>query len=265
MCGEHTWSALVEAGFSLGERLVYLTSPMMRGDDVAKLQLQLGALGFDAGRVDGIFGPITQRALREFQHNVGLVADEVCGRDTVDALARLQPRAGHGTVAGVRERQALRDGPHELDEQRIALVHLGDAEALCGLIGADLGRLGATTAVFTAADWSSLAREVNGFDATACLALSIDDAPRQEARFFETDGFRSFGGERLAERLLAELPRTPTWSLGLLRGMRLPILRETRPPTVVLKLGPAESVDEHRALISSAVSRAITTWVADPA
>ena len=59
VCDRDTWLALVEAGYSVGDRLLYLTSPMLRGDDVAELQLRLGALGFDAGRVDGIFGPVS--------------------------------------------------------------------------------------------------------------------------------------------------------------------------------------------------------------
>src|SRR5205807_4048981 len=66
-CGPQTWASLVEAGFRPGDRLLYYTSPMLRGDDVAELQRRLGALGFDAGRVDGIFGEDTQRAVLEFQ------------------------------------------------------------------------------------------------------------------------------------------------------------------------------------------------------
>ena len=88
-CDAATWSALVEAGYRLGDRLLYLRSPMIRGDDVADLQRRLGALGFDAGRVDGIFGPDTDRALGDFQRNSGLVSDGICGPDTVAALARL--------------------------------------------------------------------------------------------------------------------------------------------------------------------------------
>ena len=86
ICDASTWSALVEAGFTLGTRLVCLRSPMMRGDDISELQLRLGALGFDAGRVDGIFGPMTQAAVGDFQRNAGLVSDEVCGPETI-ALA----------------------------------------------------------------------------------------------------------------------------------------------------------------------------------
>ena len=35
VCGRHTWSALVEAGWALGDRLLYHRSPPLRGDDVA--------------------------------------------------------------------------------------------------------------------------------------------------------------------------------------------------------------------------------------
>ena len=36
-----------------------LTAPNLRGEDVAELQRILARLGFDCGRVDGIFGPDT--------------------------------------------------------------------------------------------------------------------------------------------------------------------------------------------------------------
>ncbi|MGD9754642.1 MAG: peptidoglycan-binding protein, partial [Acidimicrobiia bacterium] len=88
---ELTWSILVEAGYQLGDRQLYLRAPMMRGDDIADLQGRLGALGFDAGRADGIFGPLTAAALAEFQRNAGLSSDGICGPDTVEALHRLGP------------------------------------------------------------------------------------------------------------------------------------------------------------------------------
>ena len=81
--GYQTLSAIIEAGFQLGDRLLYLHVPMFRGDDIADLQLQLNSLGFDAGQVDGIFGPDTSKALIEFQHNIGLTADGISGIETI--------------------------------------------------------------------------------------------------------------------------------------------------------------------------------------
>ena len=36
-CGPHTWAALIEADFRLGDRMLYLRSPMTRGDDITDL------------------------------------------------------------------------------------------------------------------------------------------------------------------------------------------------------------------------------------
>src|SRR4029077_5089017 len=83
VCGPQTWSALVEAGYHLGDRHLYLRQPMLRGDDVGELQQRLGALGFDAGRTDGKLGPLTEAALRDFQRNAGLTVDGVCGPSTL--------------------------------------------------------------------------------------------------------------------------------------------------------------------------------------
>ncbi len=50
MVGPDTWGQLVEAGYQLGDRTLYLHSPFHRGDDVGALQRKLNGLGFDAGR-----------------------------------------------------------------------------------------------------------------------------------------------------------------------------------------------------------------------
>jgi len=109
ICGPQTWAALVEADHRLGDRMLYLRSPMTRGDDVTELQRRLGSLGFDAGWLDGIFGPDTEAAVRDFQHNQGLTADGVVGRDTVHSLERISGRiTDDRTVAAVREVERLR-------------------------------------------------------------------------------------------------------------------------------------------------------------
>ena len=263
VCDHDTWMALVEAGFSFGDRLLYLTSPMVRGDDVAELQLRLGALGFDAGRVDGIFGPMTQTALLEFQQNMGLVTDEVCGPDTVAALNRLHPRAGSSSVAGVRERHRLRSRASTLT-LKVCIAHLGEADLLAGAIAADLRQAGASVGITAGDDWSAIAQAVNEFGAEVCVALSIGAGSGCEVAYFETSGFQSAGGSQLAHLLAAELPSNPKWPLTTVVGKRLPILRETRPPTVAVRLGPADVVAEQRYLVAASIAGAVTRWSTTP-
>ncbi|MGH8881803.1 MAG: peptidoglycan-binding domain-containing protein, partial [Stackebrandtia sp.] len=45
--GRNTWTELVEAGWRLGDRILYFKHPPLRGDDVMTLQAHLNALGFD--------------------------------------------------------------------------------------------------------------------------------------------------------------------------------------------------------------------------
>ena len=49
------------------DRVLKLTSPYLSGDDVEELQLILQELGFFEEEVTGVFGPVTQSAVKEFQ------------------------------------------------------------------------------------------------------------------------------------------------------------------------------------------------------
>ena len=87
-----TWRALVEAGYTLGDRLLLRTRVPLSGDDVVDLQRRLNQLGFDAGSEDGIFGKATQAAVEEFQRNTGLPVDGRVGPGTIEQLQRLLDR-----------------------------------------------------------------------------------------------------------------------------------------------------------------------------
>ena len=84
-----TWTALVDATFTFGNRLLYLRLPHFKGRDVAILQTALATLGFFCN-LDGIFGAHTEQAVRDFQQNVGLNNDGIVGHKTFSAIERLR-------------------------------------------------------------------------------------------------------------------------------------------------------------------------------
>lgn len=57
-----------------------------RGPNVQLLQAALLRAGFSPGPADGIFGPSTDRALRDFQQDNALAADGSAGPSTLRAL-----------------------------------------------------------------------------------------------------------------------------------------------------------------------------------
>lgn len=60
----------------------------LRGSDVMELQALLRKIGYNPGAVDGVFGSLTDQAVRQFQRNNGLTPDGVVGPNTYNALRR---------------------------------------------------------------------------------------------------------------------------------------------------------------------------------
>ncbi|RJQ04075.1 MAG: peptidoglycan-binding protein, partial [Bacillota bacterium] len=62
-------------------RVLQIVIPFMRGEDVLAVQRALETRGFNPGVIDGIYGPNTETAVRNFQRAAGLpVTGVVCGR-----------------------------------------------------------------------------------------------------------------------------------------------------------------------------------------
>ncbi|HVI40915.1 MAG TPA: peptidoglycan-binding protein [Anaerovoracaceae bacterium] len=67
-------------------RVLKLVSPYVRGSDVSALQAALKKRGYTVGTIDGVFGPLADKAVRKFQKNTKLVVDGKAGPKTNAAL-----------------------------------------------------------------------------------------------------------------------------------------------------------------------------------
>ena len=85
-----TWSVLVDEGYQLGDRTLYLRLPNFHGNDVRQLQERLNVLGFSCGPADGVYGVHTEAAVKLFQESIGALADGMAFPDTFDAIERLR-------------------------------------------------------------------------------------------------------------------------------------------------------------------------------
>jgi len=266
VCGPQTWEAVVEAGLGLGDRFLYLRRPMLRGDDVADLQRRLSALGFDTGRVDGIFGDLTSKALADFQRNIGLPVDGILGASTVRELRRVTPRRSQPElVSTVRDRDRLRRAPRTLFDRRVAVGEEGGLDALVAAVRRALIPTGALVVPLVHPDGSAHAVAANAAHADVYLGLRLDpDRAACSAAYYSGYRYVSEGG-----RILAELvARRSAGALGVpcagVRGMTLAVLRETRMPAVVCELGPPQAVVRHAGTLARALVDALATWVATP-
>lgn len=263
ICGAQTWAALVEAGYSLGDRMLYRAARMLRGDDVADLQRRLSGLGFHTGKVDGIFGPHTEQGLLEFQRNAGLTVDGICGPATIRALHQLGDR-GH-PVAPLREREALRDRPPTLDGRRVAVAEQGGLGALARAVEREIAGRGGQVSVLQHPDGAELAAAANAADVEVFVGLALDgDGESCTTAYYRGHGGESPVGRRLAELTQCVLPAALGVKDGGIRGMSVPALRETRMPAVLCQLGPPSAVVERSAQVAIALRDALATWAATP-
>jgi N-acetylmuramoyl-L-alanine amidase len=268
--GPDTWGQLVEAGYQLGDRTLYLHSPFHRGDDVSALQRKLNGLGFDAGREDGLFGPLTDRAVREFQRNVGEEPDGIVGIDTLSTLERMRPTESGPGRAVVREAESVRSMRSSIDGQVVAIdagITAGTAEQLIASALADeLAAVGAKPVVLEASGTSGssgLARAANELSASACISLQV--APEEAlgvmsvCAYFGSATTHSPAGKHLAELIAEELERE-LGSPGHLEGLTHAILRETRMPAVQIQ--PCERAAADVPSIARAVATALGRFFA---
>ena len=67
-------------------RTLRLKTPYMRGADVTEFQTKVKAHGHEAGKIDGVFGKMSDAAARAFQKSKSLAADGIVGVKTWAAL-----------------------------------------------------------------------------------------------------------------------------------------------------------------------------------
>lgn len=262
MCDSATWSTLIESSFTLGDRLLYFTSPLQRGDDVAQLQLLLSRTGFDCGRVDGFLGKNTAKVLTEFQQNYGLIPDGICGPQTLQALHRASRNSGVGPGVGIiRERHTATRHGQDLNNLRIVIGQFTELDLLSAELADRLRALNTQVAVINDTDAHRHAQLANDFAASLYIGIEARESQVCDIAYYRTEGFHSVPAHIYATLAVEAIERSAPWFKPTVSGMRLQVLRETTMPAVVCGLGPVTRITPHCAVLAEDLTNALFTWI----
>ncbi|MEA3501870.1 MAG: peptidoglycan-binding protein [Actinomycetota bacterium] len=253
--GPETWRTLVDAGFRLGDRMLYRRSPMMRGDDVSRLQQSLGSLGFDAGKVDGFFGPDTLRAVLDFQHNRGMAEDGFAGRAVTEELLLMASATDKPGREVVREHEWVDSLPQPIAGARIYVdPNRGEPStpdstwSAATRLASDLQLSGARILLSRSVDTSPSerfrARRANRLDVEIVVSITVPSDDTEGVFYFGTPLSTSEAGKALALHLASRLSVS-----SLPRAV--PMLKETRSPAVVIAI--ADPSPETGSIIAQAI------------
>ncbi len=238
--GPDTWRSLYEAGYRFGDRLLFLRRPMMRGEDVSEVQSRLSALGFDSGKVDGIFGPATERAVLEFQHNRALAEDGKVGPSVVTEIQLVTRGAMKKGREAVREKEWLRRLSPTVAGARVyldagcrddrELVTAWEAASAAAILLQERGGLPVMSrSVDTKLPERVRATRANRLGADLIVAFQLDASDENCVFFFASEHSMSEVGRKLAQSVAA---RTG----GRVEGRASALLKETRAPAVIVSV-----------------------------
>ena len=263
--GVETFAAIDGARWSLGDRiLVHTPGHLQRGEDVVALQERLNTLGFAAGRVDGRFGPETERAVRSFQRSYGLPGDGSVGPETLRAFEDLRRSVSGGSATILRERELIRRSGHSLSGRTIVLdpghggsntgasAHgLVESQVVMDLARRIEGRLTAigVSVIYTRTDSTCPTEDeraalANAAGADLVISLHCDshdagDASGVATFFFGRDRATTWSavGEHFADLLLREVVARTGLANCRSHGRSWTLLQQTRMPAVRVEAG----------------------------
>ena len=277
---EITARSLEEARFKLGDRVLsFNSSSLMRGDDVSNLQDRLIQMGFNCGKVDGIYGANTERAVKEFQKSVGIAADGKCGPATLISLMRLVKTVSGGASNQLREsvKHSVRSpalankvividpswGGEFTGESANGVVESEIVFDLAQRLEGRLIALGVNVVLTRSANNSPLEvdriKVANSVNADLVIALKVDSYKNEKANgvatyFYGRDdkGVRSVVGERFANLIQREIcARTDLLNCHT-HAKSWDLLRLTIAPTVRIDLGYLSNPKDAKRLAAAA-------------
>ena len=217
---------------------------------MAELQVRLSQLGFDPGRVDGIFGSRLDQALVEFQRNCGLEPNGTLTQCTLVELRRFSSRAERTLVGEARDEAGFEPsrrgplivwGPSPLTETVARQLPNSDF---------DESRTGWTV--------ERIASYANEVGARGVISLSQDsNGDALHLHYWSSYQSYSRSGEQLASAIAGAVSHDDITRVEV-TGMALPILRETQMTTLHVEHRPlAPDVLGQLAMI---VSRAVNEF-----
>ena len=83
------WLELLNHGYSLGDRILNFSNPVLKGSDVEELQELLSRLGFYSEPINSEYSQELMKSVEAFQENRGLTIDGVVGLNTATEIKKL--------------------------------------------------------------------------------------------------------------------------------------------------------------------------------
>jgi N-acetylmuramoyl-L-alanine amidase len=243
-------------------------------------------MGFPCGAENGHLGPVTDRAIRQFQKDFGIRSDGVCGPKMFRALDQLQRSWGHESAQAVKDRASLGNIRTGIRGKVIVLdpdqtgKGWQDGAAICTSLASRIeGKLAPrdATVMLTQpvgqqttpqSDDASRAEFCNEVDADLVLSIVVasdPEAPSGISTYYYGRSSRalSLPGQLAASLVLDTVTSRTDMPDGGDHGRTWDLLRLTRMPAVRIQIGNAAFEADRKRLEAPEFAEALASAIAD--
>ena len=233
--------------------MLYLSQPNLRGDDVAELQVRLAQFGFNPGRIDGIFGVLTEEALNDFQRNCALEVSGTLTRATLVELVRMtSTHTSRSLVTEARDRAGFNEVPS-------GPLVISGRSPLAPLLAQSCERI---LKVEVLGDETPEIVAAYANDNAAAFVISLQTLKHIDGvhlHYWASYRSHSRRGEQLASQIAAAFSDAADLPRVEVTGMALPILRETKMITLHIEHGEdsSETLEELAGVIAAVLDEVI--------
>jgi len=147
-----------------------------------------------------------------------------------------------------------------LTDLRVVVGQFGGLSPLSRRLVQALRHRSARVAASDEPDSAAQAAAANRFAAHVYIGFEATVEGGSSVHYYAVPQFESAGGRLLATSIATECAARIPGFAPEVRGMRLPVLRETRMPAVLITLGDVQRVVDHALYLVTGVVAALESW-----
>jgi len=226
---EHLWLELLNNGYVLGDRILFLSNPVIYGSDVEELQEYLSRLGFYSEPINSTFDSNVSKSVRLFQENRGLSVDGTVGLETAGEIRRLlrptMKTSLNEAVKSFKGRTSNFSICFDIENRGDYKEQLGLYQKIKDFCNENNLSVAFSSEITQNTNEENSIEYVNKVNPT--LFLSLRDSTDPKVIFFQGKHSSSLIGERISKKIQS--------TMGFVsEGRSLTVLKNTKPVALVI-------------------------------
>ena len=226
---DNLWLELLNHGYSLGDRILNSSNPVLKGSDIEELQELLSRLGFYSEPINSEYTKELMKSVEAFQENRGLTIDGVVGLNTVTEIKKLiRPNLDNSLNEAIKafkrpgSRLNVCEYVENIGEYKDQVVFYESLKELANKSGIKVSFASEAGETLTKENIISFVNKIN-----PSVFLTFENNQQPTVDYFQGKHSVSNIGKKLAEIISSKIDKSPN-------GKNNMLLKNTRAVSIII-------------------------------